>query len=149
MGFWGGQEQTPLAVKIIERNTESKAVRREIEITRKITSKNVVRCHFDGKTASKVYLVMEYCNGGDLKDFLQKRGGYLSEEEAKPILRQLVEGLRALASQGVIHRDLKPANIMIHFPDLTKQEMEAPGFSLDTFIRDFRLLPGADGTPAG
>ena len=39
------------------------------------------------KTASNYYLVMEHCNGGDLDAFIRARGGYLSEPEAKLILR--------------------------------------------------------------
>lgn len=60
---------------------------------------------------------MEFCNGGDLKGYIQARGGYLMEEEARLILRQIVAGVSDIKTQLVMHRDLKPANILIHFSD--------------------------------
>ena len=39
------------------------------------------------KTLSNIYMVLEYCNGGDLEKFLEIRGGYFKEEEARFIIR--------------------------------------------------------------
>ena len=72
------------------------------------------------KTSSNYYLVMEFCNGGDVDGFLKNRNGYLSEIETRLILKQLVQGLMAIQAQNVMHRDLKLANVMMTFPELTK-----------------------------
>ncbi len=61
---------------------------------------------------------MEFCNGGDLRRYIKARGGYLVEEEARLILRQIVIGIDDIKTQLVMHRDLKPANILLHFSDL-------------------------------
>lgn len=72
------------------------------------------------KTSSNYYLVMEHCNGGDVDGFIKARNGYLSELEARTILRQLINGLMAIKRQNVMHRDLKLSNILMNFPHLTK-----------------------------
>jgi len=69
------------------------------------------------KTENNFYLFLEYCNGGDL-DNLREQKGRFTEDEAKMILRQIVNGFRAIYEQKVMHRDLKLANILLHFPDI-------------------------------
>ena len=58
----------------------------------------------------EVWMVMEYCGGGNLEDVL--RGGRLEIRTALRIIRQLLEGLAYAHSHGVIHRDIKPSNLM-------------------------------------
>src|SRR5262249_30378343 len=58
------------------------------------------------------FLSMEYIDGEDLASLI-KRIGYLTNEKAVEIARQLAAGLAAAHDKGVLHRDLKPANIMI------------------------------------
>jgi tousled-like kinase len=60
-----------------------------------------------------VALVIELCPGGDLAQLLRLHGK-LSEKDARLILLQVIQGLRALRSKEdyVIHYDLKPANIL-------------------------------------
>ena len=48
---------------------------------------NVVRLIYATKTPSNYYLVMEFCNGGDLESFIKARGGFLPENEVRVILR--------------------------------------------------------------
>jgi eukaryotic-like serine/threonine-protein kinase len=51
-------------------------------------------------------LVMEYVEGQDLR-------GPLDFDDARPIVRQLIDGIEAAHEKGMVHRDLKPANIKI------------------------------------
>lgn len=105
-----------------------------------IQSENVAGLMHATKTKSNYYLVMQHCNGGDLQHFIRARGGYLSEAEAKMILRQIVNGLLAIKDQNVMHRDLKLANILVNFPGLAKEEWDQPEFSLKDYISEVKLL---------
>ena len=67
------------------------------------------------KSRSSFYIVLEYCNAGDLGS-LMRAHERLGEEEAREIIWQLVDGMSHLHSLGIIHRDLKLNNILLHFP---------------------------------
>lgn len=59
-------------------------------------------------------MFLEYCDGGDLKELLKRRGNVLSEQEALTYFRHIVDGFKGIHQESVIHRDIKPANILIH-----------------------------------
>ncbi|XP_048114704.1 serine/threonine-protein kinase ULK1 isoform X3 [Alosa alosa] len=58
---------------------------------------------------------MEYCNGGDLADYLHAKGT-LSEDTIRVFLLQIARAMRILQAKGIIHRDLKPQNILLSHP---------------------------------
>lgn len=60
-------------------------------------------------------MVLEYCEDGDLKHYLEKnrKNEGLSEAEAQTFMRHLTQGYKALLNQSIIHRDIKPANILL------------------------------------
>ncbi|KAM3600589.1 uncharacterized protein V6R79_025501 [Siganus canaliculatus] len=58
---------------------------------------------------------MEYCNGGDLADYLHSKGT-LSEDTIRVFLQQIAGAMRVLQAKGIIHRDLKPQNILLSNP---------------------------------
>ena len=61
-----------------------------------ITNENVTSLIAATKTLSNYCLVLEYCNGGDLEGLIHRRGGYLKEIEARYVLKQIVNGLKAI-----------------------------------------------------
>ena len=61
-----------------------------------IRSDYVVALHNATKTSKNYYLAMELCNGKDLEKFVEQRGGYLKEQEARLILCQIVNGMTAI-----------------------------------------------------
>jgi serine/threonine-protein kinase len=73
---------------------------------------NICRVYDIADFEGQHFLSMEYIDGEDLASLI-KRIGYLSNEKALEIARQLAAGLSAAHEKGVLHRDLKPANIMI------------------------------------
>ena len=60
--------------------------------------------------SNRIYF--QYCNGGDLADYLNAKGT-LSEDTIKGFLRQLAGAMVAMNSKGIVHRDLKPQNILL------------------------------------
>lgn len=77
-----------------------------------LDSEHIIRLYDIVKTRNHFYLVVEYCEGGDLSHYIEKRKG-LQEEEALRFFYQIVKGFRSIVKAGLIHRDLKPANIML------------------------------------
>ena len=59
------------------------------------------------------YMIMEYLNGTNLKDYLKNNGGKLSINEAISMLSPVMEALDTIHSNGIIHRDISPDNIFI------------------------------------
>ncbi|GIL66962.1 hypothetical protein Vafri_20466 [Volvox africanus] len=58
------------------------------------------------------YIVMEYCRGGDLHEYIS-RWGPLHEDQIRHIMSQLAQGMKALRARNISHRDLKPSNILL------------------------------------
>lgn len=67
------------------------------------------------KSKNSYYLILDYCNGGDLASYVASRGRLL-ETEARDVIYQVIDGMRHLYQIGVVHRDIKLANLLIHFP---------------------------------
>lgn len=86
----------------------------ELALARKMKHNNIVGFRDYIETDHHLYLISEYCNGGDLAHFLRMTGP-LSPLEAKYYLCQLRDALRYLASMKIVHRDLKPENLLLHF----------------------------------
>ncbi|KAM3144625.1 hypothetical protein pb186bvf_003232 [Paramecium bursaria] len=67
------------------------------------------------KDDTNSYLVLQYCNGGTLEDFLNDQSNYIVDDRTfKKFLFQLLNGMYQLHSCQIIHRDLKTENILIH-----------------------------------
>ena len=58
-----------------------------------------------------MYIVTELLEGGELLDAMTNLGSY-TEDEARLIMRQLLEGLQYMHKKGVTHRDLKGASFL-------------------------------------
>ncbi|ULT92491.1 hypothetical protein L3Y34_009941 [Caenorhabditis briggsae] len=88
---------------------------KEIKILRdlaKIQHENVVRLIKCSETQNHVFLVMEYCNGGDLADYLYA-SGTLAEECIQHFIIQISRALEVMNKLTIVHRDLKPQNILL------------------------------------
>jgi len=95
---------------------DKSVMEREVEVHRQIGKHpNAVEMleavDVEGQPGWKM-IVMELANGQELGDMLGQRGK-LSEAEAKPIFKQLVNVIQHLHSKNVLHRDLKPDNIFV------------------------------------
>ncbi|CAG0892641.1 unnamed protein product [Darwinula stevensoni] len=112
------RKQDEVAVKSITKKNLGKSqslLSKEISILRELRDvhhENIVSLLDCKETGNHVHLVMEYCNGGDLADYLQIKGT-LSEDTICLFLRQLGNAMKALNAKGIVHRDLKPQNILL------------------------------------
>ena len=99
-------------------NTEI-LTKREISLLCSLKHPNIISLRGLEKTLNNVYLMIDYCNGGSLKDYQQyyqkKYKSQINEFFVQKIARQLVKGLFYMHSRNTIHRDLKLDNIMLNF----------------------------------
>ncbi|KAJ7422177.1 hypothetical protein WISP_39297 [Willisornis vidua] len=86
---------------------------------KELQHENIVALYDVQEMPNSVFLVMEYCNGGDLADYLQAKGT-LSEDTIRVFLQQIAAAMRILHSKGIIHRDLKPQNILLSYASRRK-----------------------------
>ena len=90
--------------------------KREIQLSSRVTHRNVLRVYDLGEADGVRFLTMQLVEGEDLAALL-KRSGRLPLPRILVIFRQLLDGLAAAHEQGVIHRDLKPQNVMVGSDD--------------------------------
>jgi serine/threonine-protein kinase ULK/ATG1 len=119
------------AVKEINRNKLSpklvQSLEGEIYALRRINHRNIVRLYDVLERAGHLYLVMEYCTGGDLGQWLNSQGR-VGEEVAQRWMQQLAAGMLEMWRHNVVHRDLKPQNLLL---------FEAEDGSMEVKIADF------------
>jgi eukaryotic-like serine/threonine-protein kinase len=102
---------------------------REAENTRAMDHRNIVRMWDFGCSEGTFFFTLEFCDGGSLKQRIEKRGGTLPVEEATTITLQALDGLEYAhhaaipnvkmadgtygRGYGLVHRDLKPHNLLV------------------------------------
>ncbi|KAK2837583.1 hypothetical protein Q5P01_014795 [Channa striata] len=104
-----------VAVKCISKKNLAKSqslLGKEIKILKELQHENIVRLLHYQEKGGCVYLVMEYCSGGDLAEYLHSKGT-LSEDTIRVFLQQIAQAMKVLQSKGILHRDLKPQNILL------------------------------------
>jgi len=83
---------------------------REASIGEKLDHPKVMRV-YGGEERSRIYMVMEWCQGRLLRQILDE--GRLPRERALQIATEVLDALSYIHAQGIVHRDLKPENIMV------------------------------------
>ena len=111
------------AIKAISRSSEKltkkvlENLELEISILRTYRHPNIVCLYDVQKTERHVYLILEYCAGGDVQQLIRSRKtGRLSERLTRRLIRDLTAGLKFLWGQELIHRDIKPQNLLLSGP---------------------------------
>ena len=93
---------------------ERKVSLAEVRVMNQFNSKFVVRCEGDSFIEGEyLNIVLEYCDAGDVKQYLAKQKKPLKEKTVHRILVQLLLGLYHIHSKRVIHRDIKAANLFL------------------------------------
>jgi len=101
-------------------------VRREVSILHHLSGHpNVVGLLAAYEGTKHVYIVMDYCSGGELFDRIVERGHY-TEKDAAEVFRVMVRTIAHCHGLGVMHRDLKPENFV-----LATKDQNAPVMAID------------------
>ena len=106
-----------VAIKVLrldfrQNNDAMRRFRREALSATQLTHPNIVGVYDVGQSQEMNYIVMEYVEGTDLKDYVRQRGA-LHPIEAVRIMLQIVSAIAAAHQNRIIHRDIKPQNILI------------------------------------
>jgi serine/threonine protein kinase len=96
-----------------------KYLRNEIVILQFLNHPNIVKFEEVKKTKKHFYIIMEYCNGGDLtgaiEKYKEKYGKPFPEEIVQHFMKQIISAFKYLHSLKVIHRDVKTDNILLNY----------------------------------
>jgi 5'-AMP-activated protein kinase, catalytic alpha subunit len=89
-----------------------------------------------------LYLIMEYCSGGELFQHIVKNRR-LKEEEAAKMYQQIISGIEYIHKLGIVHRDLKPENLLLDHNNCIK----IVDFGLSNLYKQGERLKTACGSP--
>ena len=137
-----------VAVKILEKekiedDIDVERIIREIEILKNISHPNIAQMYETYSTVHNIYLMMEYIEGGDLFDYINKNT-FLPENKACYFFRQLIGVIEYLNNMGISHRDIKPENILL---DKDKNNIKVIDFGLSNYCNKKILLHSSCGSP--
>ncbi|XP_053680452.1 serine/threonine-protein kinase par-1 [Anopheles nili] len=121
-----------VAVKVIEKTKLDDISRahlfQEVRCMKLVQHPNVVRLYEVIDTQTKLYLILELGDGGDLYDYIMRHEKGLSENVAREYFRQIVRAISYCHQLHVVHRDLKPENV-VFFEKLGVVKLTDFGFS--------------------
>ena len=113
------------ATKKIERNVVEnvntiKYFVNEVQVLRELNHPNIAKYEEIKKTKNHYYIIMEYCNGGELYKTLEK---YMEKHNNKPftqeivqhLMRQIINAFKYIHGKNIIHRDIKLENILLNY----------------------------------
>ncbi|WVZ21248.1 hypothetical protein V8G54_008570 [Vigna mungo] len=137
-----------VAIKILDRkhvlrHNMMEQLQREISTMRLINHPNVTKIFEVMASKTKIYIVLELVDGGELFDKIAAKGK-LEEDEARNYFQQLINAVDYCHSRGVYHRDLKPENLLLD----SNSVLKVSDFGLSTYTqKEDELLRTACGTP--
>lgn len=125
---------------------EKMKLENEISLMQTLNHENIVKLYGVERRAYDYYLVMEYCEGGDLIHFLKNYPEGLPQNLLQNFGRQIGNGLKYLAAHEIIHRDLKPHNILIR-GEGENIKLKIADFGFARFLRPTDLADSVCGSP--
>lgn len=137
-----------VAIKIIKKDflaaraSVMKKVEREIAVMKVLQHDHVLSLYDVYETSKYLFLVLEYVQGGELFDYLVKRGR-LDSSEARIFFRQIIEGIHYCHSHLICHRDLKPENLLLGLD----KRIKIADFGMASLMKQGNLLSTSCGSP--
>ncbi|XP_023608887.1 serine/threonine-protein kinase ULK3 isoform X7 [Myotis lucifugus] len=121
-----------VAIKCVAKKSLNKAsvenLLTEIEILKGIRHPHIVQLKDFQWDSDNIYLIMEFCAGGDLSRFIHTRR-ILPEKVARVFMQQIASALQFLHARNISHLDLKPQNILLSSLEKPHLKLADFGFS--------------------
>ena len=131
-----------VAIKQIKIDSNNKnLVLKEIDVLKKVEHPNIVNYYNFLKEDNYIFIIMEFLEGGTLKQYIQENSNNITEDIAREIIKQIFNALSYLHySCDVCHRDIKPENIMFSEKNnISSLKLLDFGLSSDSFESQLRL----------
>lgn len=124
-----------VAIKVMSKlnlsNDELLNIQTEVKILSQLDHINVVKFLESFDDVKFIYLVMEYCPGGDLLDHMNSNFSKYDEQYVAHIAYKVLQALKYLNDNNIVHRDIKPENILFGFED----EIKLIDFGLAQYLK--------------
>lgn len=106
-----------VAIKVLEKarivdEADIQRVIRELQILKMIRHPHIIQLYEIIETDTEIFLIMEFASGGELFDYIVKKGR-VNEYESCKFFHQIISGVDKTHSLHVVHRDLKPENLLL------------------------------------
>ena len=109
-GYALKNKDKPLVIKKIKKNINKKYIQDELIIMKELSHTNVLPLLDAFYKKKKLHLVLDFCNGGNLKTYIRSSETIYN----KKYIYQIIDGFTYLYTKNILHRDIKPENILIH-----------------------------------
>mmetsp|Transcript_29982 Transcript_29982/g.47846 ORF Transcript_29982/g.47846 Transcript_29982/m.47846 type:complete len:577 (+) Transcript_29982:61-1791(+) len=106
---------------------------------------NIIDCYHVFESIDTLYLVLEYCRGGELYDLVTSDREQLNEEITADLFRQMVGSIYYLHSLNIAHCDLKPENFV--FRDAERKHLVLIDFGMAKIVEFRKYFKAISGSP--
>ena len=135
-----------------------KFIEEGISILKDIDHPNIIKLYEKKDKENEFYVIEEYCNGGNLRifldEYLKEKKVPFSEEIVQHLMRQIIDAVKYLHGKKIMHRDLKPEHILLNYSDeksreskdIMKATIKIIGFDIATHLKEGQLADDIAGT---
>ncbi|XP_022251404.1 5'-AMP-activated protein kinase catalytic subunit alpha-2-like [Limulus polyphemus] len=136
-----------VAVKILNRRKiklleVAEKIGKEINNLKLFRHPHIIKLHQVISTPMDIFMIMEYVPGGELFEYIKKRGK-LKESEARRFFQQIISGVDYCHRHMIVHRDLKPENLLLD----NNLNVKIADFGLSNMMLDGEFLRTSCGSP--
>ena len=136
-----------------------KYLNNEIFILNNTKHENIIKYEGMKSTMNYLYLIFEYCNGGDLHSclskYMDKYNKPFPEEIVQYIMKQIISGFVYLHGRQILHRDIKLENILVNFKseedknnlNMLKTDIKITDFGFSRYLKGDNLAKSVLGNP--
>lgn len=107
---------------ILKQGDDCFTIDKAVDVVQEISSPHLVQILNSFEDENMIVIVMEHIPGGDLFDWISRKGT-ISEAAIAVIVKHILVGLKVLHENGIIHRDLKPENILVSDSEIGNQRI--------------------------